>query len=351
MARTARAAEASPETKSRRSWAPDHEDHFIFWWVKLQGQTQAYVASQLGLSQGTVSRTIKRYERWQTRSEAQADGRLSHAERLRAQRWLTYERNELILASCLRIAGEMESTVDVTTRTLQRPHSQPGADREVRTTFSAQDRHGIAARFLRLAYRINMDNLKLVQQDELPPLDPLSPEQLAAEEAAAEQLRAERQSAKSNGLSYYDEQRERARQRQAELDEQDRQREEQFAAAARLKEREEAERQALAEELLAQESASAAAAEETEVPSYQVSTNSPAASDSAPSAHKAHNDAPENHAATADRTTTYAKNGRPEKTPRHARMNGRPAERSRQATRKTKASAAPLAAENAAACG
>ena len=113
MARKQAAAETSPETKSRRSWAPDHDDHFIYWWVKHQGQSQAVVAGQLGISQGTVSRTIQRYERWQSRAEAQLDGRLNHAERLRAQRWLTYERNELILASCLRIAAEMEGFVDV----------------------------------------------------------------------------------------------------------------------------------------------------------------------------------------------------------------------------------------------
>jgi hypothetical protein len=92
------AAAANAQPKSRESWAPDHDDHFIYWWVKLEGNTQTSVASQLGVSQGTISRTIKRYERWQTRAEAAADGRLNHAE-LRAQRWLTYERNELILAA------------------------------------------------------------------------------------------------------------------------------------------------------------------------------------------------------------------------------------------------------------
>jgi len=74
---TSTAATAPP--KSRESWAPDHDDQFIYWWVKLEGNTQSFVASQLGVNQGTISRTIKRYERWQTRAEAAADGRLNHA--------------------------------------------------------------------------------------------------------------------------------------------------------------------------------------------------------------------------------------------------------------------------------
>ena len=342
MARTkVTAAEASQQPQSRRSWAPDHEDHFIYWWVKHQGQTQITVASQLGISQGTVSRTIQRYERWQTRAEAQSDGRLTHAERLRAQRWLTYERNELIVASCLRIAGEMEGIVDVSSSVVQRPLSQPEAEREVRRTHSTMDRHGLASRFLRLAYRINMDNFKLVQQDELPPLDPLTPEQLAAEEASAEQLRAERAAAKRGGLSYYDEQREKAQQREAEIREADRRQQEEWAAAARLRQVEESERAELAREILAGQTddpAALAAAHETaalvtEVPSPQVSTKPPPAVESsdpqpvappAASAHKAHNDAPENPAATSDQESTCNDNGHPKKTSRPMRMNGQP---------------------------
>ena len=46
-------------------------------------------------------------ERWLAHQQPREDGRLAYEERLRAQRWLTYERNEAILGSCLRIAEEM----------------------------------------------------------------------------------------------------------------------------------------------------------------------------------------------------------------------------------------------------
>ena len=89
----------------------------------------------------------------------------TYLERLRAQRWLTYERNELILASSLRIAAEMEGFIDVSKSVINRPASQFTQETEIRTEHATIDRHGIAARFLRLAFRINMEQLKLVSQD------------------------------------------------------------------------------------------------------------------------------------------------------------------------------------------
>src|SRR5437762_3221442 len=101
---------ASPhaKTRTRRPWQPDQTAHLIFQWVKMEGQKQGWVAAQFGIDQATVSRIVQRYERWQAHAQERDGGRLDRSERLRAQRWLTFERNELILASCLRIAGEME---------------------------------------------------------------------------------------------------------------------------------------------------------------------------------------------------------------------------------------------------
>src|SRR2546430_7025443 len=127
----------------------------------MQGKTQAEVASMFGIDQSTVSRIIQRVERWQAHAKARENGRLDPQERLRAQRWLTYERNELIVASCLRIAKEMGGFTELSKSTISRPIDRPSARSEVRTEGRTIDRHGVAARFLRLAWRINMDQLKL----------------------------------------------------------------------------------------------------------------------------------------------------------------------------------------------
>jgi hypothetical protein len=162
--------------RCRRPWQPSDRDHLIFRWVKFEGQTQGWVAQQFNIDQSTVSRIIQRYERWQAHAQPGEAGRLAHAERLRAQRWLTYERNELMLAACLRIAGDMEGFTDVSKSTVCHQASQPSKELEVRTQHARIDRSGIAARFLRLGFRINMEQLKLVELDPLPPLPPLSPD-------------------------------------------------------------------------------------------------------------------------------------------------------------------------------
>jgi hypothetical protein len=180
-----------PGTLNSARWQPTGDDHLIFEWVKMQGKTQCEVASMFGIDQSTVSRVIQRMERWQAHAKARENGRLDPQERLRAQRWLTYERNELILASCLRIAQEMEGFTDVSKTTISRPISKPSQEREIRTQNSTIDQHGIAARFLRLAFRINMDQLKLAAQiarEGEAPAEPLSAEELAEEtrQAAAD---------------------------------------------------------------------------------------------------------------------------------------------------------------------
>src|SRR3954468_13399862 len=81
----------SPSSAPR--WQPDGDAHLIFRWVKFEGKTQSWVASAFGINQSTVSRIIQRYDRWQARAKEREDGRLDRTERLRAQRWLTFERN------------------------------------------------------------------------------------------------------------------------------------------------------------------------------------------------------------------------------------------------------------------
>src|SRR5207248_6189794 len=60
-----------------------------------------------------------------------------------------------------------------TTKTIRHPLRSPSQESEVVTHHASIDRTGVAARFLRLAYRINMDQLKLVEKEPLAPLEPL----------------------------------------------------------------------------------------------------------------------------------------------------------------------------------
>jgi hypothetical protein len=173
------------------AWSPDANDHLVYHLVKFGGQTQRTVAEMLGISQPTVSRIVDRYDRWQAHVPDREGGRLDPAERLRAQRWLTYERNELILASALRIAAKMEGYTDVSKSVIARPMGEPSREQEIRTETSVIDRHGIAARFLRLAFRINMEQLKLVSQEAPPKPAPLSPQEIEEHEAATAAIVAE----------------------------------------------------------------------------------------------------------------------------------------------------------------
>src|SRR5262245_61480700 len=181
---------SSSHPLSPSRYQPSADDHLIYRWIKFEGYTQSQVAQMLRISQPTVSRVIQRYERWQAHMKNREGGRLDARERLRAQRWLTYERNELILASCLRIADEMERSTELSKTTIRRPinEMQP---RELRTEQRVVDRHGVAARFLRLAFRVNMEQLELtdlIARDGDAPAEPLSDDELAEElrQAAAD---------------------------------------------------------------------------------------------------------------------------------------------------------------------
>jgi hypothetical protein len=177
--------------RQRRAWAPDGDDHLIYQWVRLDGKGQEFVASCFGISQSTVSRIVERYERWQAHVAERDEGRLDPAERLRAQRWLAFERNEKMLASCLRLAGEMESCKDMSRSVTSRPLSDPTAESTVRTQWSVLDRTGMAARFLRLAFRINLEQLKMAEAAPAPLPAPLSEEEQAQQDAQAAAERVE----------------------------------------------------------------------------------------------------------------------------------------------------------------
>ena len=182
---------APVKQRTRRAWAPDADDHLIYRWVKLDGKGQDFVAQCFGIHQSTVSRIVQRYERWQAHAEARDDGRLDPAERLRNQRWLAFERNEAMLTSCLRLAGEMEGCKDVSKSVTRHPQSSPTQETDVRTEWSVLDRTGMAARFLRLAFRINMEQVKLAEAEPAPLPEPLTEEEVAQQEAQAAEERAQ----------------------------------------------------------------------------------------------------------------------------------------------------------------
>jgi hypothetical protein len=175
----------SQRQRRRKPWTPDHNATIVYQWVKFEGKRQSWVASALRISQSTVSRIVERYEKWLAHGRAGVEGGLNEAERQRSQRWLTYERNEIILASCLRIAGDMEGCRDVSRSVVTRPMGEPAGETEVRTTHESIDRSGIAARFLRLAFQINMQQLKIAEKDPLPALPPLDEEELARQDEEA----------------------------------------------------------------------------------------------------------------------------------------------------------------------
>jgi hypothetical protein len=315
------------ETRSRRSWEPDHDDHLIYWWVKFQGKSQAWVANDMGIHQGTVSRVIQRYERWQARTELHDRSRLTREERLRAQRWLTYERNELILASCLRIAGDIEGFVDSSRSTTVRPLSSPSGEREVRAEHFTIDRTGMVSRYLRLAFKINMEQLKLVESDEPPPLPGMTAQQVAAEEEAAAAARAELAAVRE--------------QRRHEIAEEARARQEAQQATERALGLEADPQRELQNANCELQSANCGQADASgngtslgicnlQLITNLQSTGEPSESatpptQAAPGAHNAHNDSSARASANGEEPGTYSKNGRPKKKPLPARMTAAPA--------------------------
>ena len=143
---------------------PTEQERFIYRRVKFEGEKQAAVAGMLNINQSTVSRAIQRYERWIAAGGQEQEGELPREERLRAQRWLTFERNEWILSAALRIAAEMERQVDTSKSRITSSGASPDTTKEIRTEHKVIDRSGIAARFLRLAWRINMDQLRMAEE-------------------------------------------------------------------------------------------------------------------------------------------------------------------------------------------
>ncbi len=185
-------AEPAKERRRRRkAWAPTGDDYAVYHLVMLDGKSQHYVAQIFGISQPTVSRIVERYERWQAHAGPREEGRLDPAERVRAQRSLTYMRNEKIIRNCLRLAGEVEGFQEVSHSTSALAAGSPTGQRELRIVNSMLDRTGMVSRFMRLAFRVGAEQLKLVEQEPAAMPQPLSDEEQAAEEAAAAAARAE----------------------------------------------------------------------------------------------------------------------------------------------------------------
>jgi len=226
-------------TSPRRPYSPSDNDHLIFKWVKLDGESQSWVADQFGISQSTVSRIIQRYERWLAHADEREGGHLDHSERVRYQRWLTMERNDQIIASCLRIAQKLEGFIDSSRSTTLHAQRHPSDETKVRTEHFTIDRTASVCRFLRLAYRIGMDQFKLSQLAPPPPPNPLSESELAQEDHDIAAIQDDFAEAKR-----------RAAERQAQ---EEAQRAQQQAEMQRLQELELAERRQLAEQLASTE--------------------------------------------------------------------------------------------------
>jgi hypothetical protein len=156
-----------------RPWSPTKRDRLIFHWVKFEGHTQSWVAHQFDIDQSTVSRIVDRYQRWIARGGPAQDS-MSHEERIRANQWLTIERNEWILTSALRIAGKMEEAAEGSSTVIARNMAHPSQETEMRSESHTIDRSGIACRYLRLAFQINMVQKKLIAEQPLPALEPLT---------------------------------------------------------------------------------------------------------------------------------------------------------------------------------
>jgi hypothetical protein len=195
--------EGQPRKRNRRGWAPDDTDKLVYQWVKFDGTRQVEVALRLGIDQSTVSRIVQRYEKWQAHATPATDGRLSHEERRRAQRWLTYERNERIVASSLRLADELARSVDSSRTVITRSDSSD--DRQVRTELSVLDRTAMAARFLRLAQKVSMDNHRLTEMEPLPELAPLAEEEVAEQVAEATEVTREVEAVREAAERMFDE--------------------------------------------------------------------------------------------------------------------------------------------------
>src|SRR3954465_12077523 len=149
-------------TTTARPWIPSDRDRLIYRWCKFDGHKQSWVADQLGMNQSTVSRIADRYEPWIARAGPAQQGALNRDERLRAQVALTFERNEWIITSSFRMAGEMERLSDTSRSTTKHYCSEPSREIEVKTENSIRDNTAKAHRYLSLAHRVGKHQLDLL---------------------------------------------------------------------------------------------------------------------------------------------------------------------------------------------
>ena len=176
--------------RKRKPWAPNEDDHSIYEWVMLKGERQGFVADLFGISQATVSRIVERYEKCQAHAEPR-EGGLDPAERVRAQRRLTYQRNEKIIRNCLRLAREVEGFQEVSQSTSAAPGGGLAGMREIRCVNKVFDRTGLASRYYRLAFRAGLEQLELVEQEPAAMPALLTEEEEAEQERQAQADRAE----------------------------------------------------------------------------------------------------------------------------------------------------------------
>jgi len=183
------------------TWTPSDRDRIIYKWVKFDGHKQSWVADQLGMNQSTVSRIIDRYERWIAHGGPAQQGALNRDERLRAQVALTFERNEWIIASCMRLAAEMERLSDISKSNIKHYCSDPTHEIEVNTEHKVRDNTAKADRYLRLAHRVGADQLKLIEKYDLPALEPLTLDPLTLDPNEYSQALADARSGLQSGDS------------------------------------------------------------------------------------------------------------------------------------------------------
>jgi hypothetical protein len=169
-----------------RPWTPTSRDRLVYRWVKSDGQSQSEVAARLKINQSTVSRIVERFELWIAHGGPEQEGALNHEERRRAPRRLTYERNEWVIATAMRLTNQLQLFHEETSRSFAGPNALPDPERQVKTQVRTVDRTALAARYLSLVHQVNMDQHRLCSQDdELPPLMPLTEDDIETYNAIA----------------------------------------------------------------------------------------------------------------------------------------------------------------------
>jgi ParB-like chromosome segregation protein Spo0J len=180
---------SSPKaTRRRRQWSPSDRERLAYRWHKHQGLTQEEVGGRLGVHQTTISRMVRRVESWEARLRQTPEGRL---ELQHARRWSTMDQNDEVIRMCFRQVDELQYGKDYSTSRLHKPAGDPCAPMDVVTENGVRDYSGVIVRFLALAFRVNMQQLRISEMKPLADLPELSDEEIDAQIAESEALEAE----------------------------------------------------------------------------------------------------------------------------------------------------------------